>query len=519
MFARWLSSKKHPSLPKQNIIVEPMASMPLFATIQENTDYVRQALGNSTDIVIREFTYNSITEGVAILYTDGLVDGNVINDFIMRAMMTDSLDIDPKQNPFDVLEMHTLTIGEIQKVLDMKNLFHHILSGDSVILMNGYTTGLAASTKGWKDRGVTETNVETVVRGPRESFSESIRTNTALIRRKIKDPNLWVETFQVGKVTQTDVVLMYVHGIAQDSLIIEARNRLSQIQIDGIFESSNIEELIQDEVITPFPTVYNSERPDVVALELIQGKVAILVDGTPFVLIAPALFETFLKASEDYYHRVDISTLVRILRYAGFLIALLAPSFYVAITTFHQEMLPTQLLISLAAQREGIPFPAFIEALLMEITFEVLREAALRMPRSIGSALSFVGTLVIGQAAVEAGIVSAAMVIVVSITAISSFVFPSYDLSNAIRILRFPLMALAASFGFFGILAGLLGLILHLNSLQSFGVPYLSPFAPLELNKQKDALFRMPFQSLFSRVRTVHTNNVVKKAKRKPFRP
>lgn len=226
--------------------------MPLFATIQENTDYVRQALGNSTDIVIREFTYNSITEGVAILYTDGLVDGNVINDFIMRAMMTDSMDIDPTQNPFDVLEMHTLTIGEIQKVSEMKKLFHHILSGDSVILMNGYTTALAASTKGWKDRGVTETNVETVVRGPRESFSESIRTNTALIRRKIKDPNLWVETFQVGTVTQTDVVLMYVHGIAQDSLIIEARNRLSQIQIDGIFESSNIEELIQDEVITPF---------------------------------------------------------------------------------------------------------------------------------------------------------------------------------------------------------------------------------------------------------------------------
>jgi spore germination protein KA len=519
MFAHWLRSKKTPIAPSQNTIVEPMATMPLFSTIQENVDYVRQSLGNSTDIVIREFTYNAITEGLALLYTDGLVDATVVNDFVMRSLMADSTEIDPEQDPFDVLTKHTLTIGEIQKVSDMKGMLHHILSGDSVILMNGYTKGLAAGTKGWKDRGVTETNVETVVRGPREAFSESIRTNTALIRRKIKDPNLWMETIQVGQVTQTDVVLMYVKGIALDSLILEARNRLTQINIDGIFESSNIEELIQDEVITPFPTVYNSERPDVVALELIHGKIAILVDGTPFVLIAPALFETFLKASEDYYHRVDISTLVRMLRYAGFLIALLAPSFYVAITTFHQEMLPTQLLISLAAQREGIPFPAFIEALLMEITFEVLREAALRMPRSIGSALSFVGTLVIGQAAVEAGIVSAAMVIVVSITAISSFVSPSYDLSNAIRILRFPLMALAASFGFFGILAGLLGLILHLNSLQSFGVPYLSPFAPLELNKQKDALFRFPFQSLFSRVRILNASNVVKKANRKPFKP
>ncbi|MGO4274248.1 spore germination protein, partial [Paenibacillus sp. TAF58] len=368
---------------------------PLFSTIQENVDYVRQSLGNSTDIIIREFTYNAITEGLALLYTDGLADAKVVNDFMMRSLMADTTEIDPEQDPFDILTMHTLTIGEIQKVSDLKGMLHHILSGDSVILMNGYTTGLAAGTKGWKDRGVTETNVETVVRGPREAFSESIRTNTALIRRKIKDPNLWMETFQVGQVTQTDVVLMYVKGIALDSLILEARNRLTQINIDGIFESSNIEELIQDEVITPFPTVYNSERPDVVSLALIHGKVAILVDGTPFVLIAPALFETFLKASEDYYHRVDISTLVRILRYAGFLIALLAPSFYVAITTFHQEMLPTQLLISLAAQREGIPFPAFIEALLMEITFEVLREAALRMPRTKGCLVSFSFSIVI----------------------------------------------------------------------------------------------------------------------------
>ncbi|MFD0696967.1 spore germination protein [Paenibacillus sp. GCM10027628] len=516
MFARWLRSKKH---TQSQEIIEPIASLPLFPTIQENITYVQSVLGYSTDLVIREFTYDAITEPIAILYTDGLADANVINDFILRSLMTESTEVDSEQDPFDVLKAHTLTIGEIQQVSDMKVMLNHILSGDSVILINGYTVGVAASTKGWKDRGVTETLVETVVRGPREAFSESLRTNTALVRRKIKDPHLWVETIQIGTVTQTDVALMYIKEIAQESLILEARNRLKQIQIDGIFESSNIEELIQDEIITPFPTIYNSERPDVVALELMQGKVAILVDGTPFVLIAPALFESFLKASEDYYHRVDISTLVRMLRYAGFLIALLSPSLYVAITTFHQEMLPTQLLISLAAQREGIPFPAFIEALLMEITFEILREAALRMPRSIGSALSFVGTLVIGQAAVEAGIVSAAMVIVVSITAICSFVSPSYDLSNAIRILRFPLMALAASFGLFGILAGLLGLILHLNSLQSFGVPYLSPFAPLELDKQKDALFRFPFQTLFTRVRAAHARNVVKQAKRKTFKP
>ncbi|NEW06633.1 spore germination protein [Paenibacillus sp. SYP-B3998] len=517
MFAHWLSSKKKKPLPEKT--VPASASIPLFSTIQENIAYTQQTLGYSTDLIVREFNFYAITEPIAILYTDGLVNATVVNDFIMRSIMTETMEVDPEKDPYDMLLSHALTIGEIKQVTDMKAMLQHILSGDTVILLGGSSVGLAAATKGWKDRGVTETSVETVVRGPRESFSESMRTNTALIRRKIKDPNLWVESMVVGSVTQTDVAIMYVKGIANDALVTEVRNRLNQIQIDGIFESSNIEELIQDEIWTPFPTVYNSERPDVIAIELVQGKVAILVDGTPFVLIAPALFGSFLKASEDYYHRVDISTLVRMLRYAGFLIALLAPSLYVAITTFHQEMLPTQLLISLAAQREGIPFPAFIEALLMELTFEILREAALRMPRSIGSALSFVGTLVIGQAAVEAGIVSAAMVIVVSITAISSFVFPSYDLSNAIRILRFPLMALAASFGLFGILAGLLGLILHMNSLQSFGVPYLSPFAPLELDKQKDALFRLPFQMLFSRTSSVRSGNVVKKGSKKSFKP
>nr|WP_246303224.1 spore germination protein [Paenibacillus plantarum] len=488
--------------------------MPLFATLQENILYTQQCLGFSADLIVREFNSNAIVEPIAVLYTDGLVDPNVINDFIMRSLMTGSTVDDAEQDPYHLLRTHALTIGEINQVNDLKTMLHHILSGDSVILIGGCLLGIAASTKGWKDRGVTETSVETVVRGPREAFTESIRTNTALIRRKIKDPNLWVESLLVGSVTQTDVAMMYVKGIAKESLIDEVRSRLNRIQIDGIFESNNIEELIQDETLTPFPTVYNSERPDVIAIELIQGKVAILVDGTPFVLIAPALFESFLKTSEDYYHRVDISTLVRMLRYAGFFIALLAPSLYVAITTFHQEMLPTQLLISLANQREGVPFPAFIEALIMELTFEILREAALRMPRSIGSALSFVGTLVIGQAAVEAGIVSAAMVIVVSITAICSFVFPSYDLSNAIRILRFPFMALAASFGLLGILTGLLGLAMHMNSLQSFGVPYLSPFAPLELDKQNDTLFRFPFHMLFSRSRVVHASNVVNKKKK-----
>jgi spore germination protein KA len=275
-------------------------------------------------------------------------------------------------------------------------------------------------------------------------------------------------------------------------------------------ESGYIEELIQDETYTPFPTVYNTERPDVIAAGLLEGRVAILIDGTPFVLLVPALFGQFNQAAEDYYQRADIGTLLRLLRYLSFFIALLGPSLYIAITTFHQEMIPTPLLISLAAQREGVPFPAFIEALVMELTFEILREAGVRLPRAVGQAVSIVGALVIGQAAVEAGIISAAMVIVVSVTAIASFVFPSYNMAISVRILRFGLMGLAASFGLFGITLGLIAIVLHLCSLRSFGIPYMSPFAPFILADQKDMLFKVPLWGMFSRPRLISQKNVIR---------
>ncbi|MED4797818.1 spore germination protein, partial [Priestia megaterium] len=267
---------------------------------------------------------------------------------------------------------------------------------------------------------------QTVVRGPRDSFTETLRTNTALIRRRIKSPKLWIESQQIGEFTKTDIALVYIDGIADEQVIQEVKERLSKIDIDGILESGYIEELIQDEDYTPFPTMHNTERPDSVAAGLLEGRIAILVDGTPFVLMVPALFIQFFQAAEDYYQRADISTLIRLMRYMAFFLALLTPSAYIALTTFHQEMLPFALLISIAAQREGVPFPAIIEAFIMEITFEILREAGVRLPRAVGSAISIVGALVLGEAAVQAGLVSPAMVIVVSITAISNFVSPVY---------------------------------------------------------------------------------------------
>ncbi|MFP4977617.1 spore germination protein [Paenibacillus sp. CN-4] len=506
----------NPDSPKQNPSPPPPAPPegPLITDLQTSLKEIKQALGNSTDIGIREITLGESRPDVAILYTDGLVDQTIIFESIMKTVADIAkTSVDQAPGPGvtagenRILSEISLYLQDIKRVKDYKTLFHSLLSGDTIILADGSAEGIITGTRGWKDRGVTETSAENVVRGPREAFTESLRTNTSMIRRKIKDPNLWLETKQIGRVTQTDVAIMYINGIANPKIVEEVRVRLDRIDVDSILESGYIEEFIQDTTFSPFPTIYNTERPDVIAAELLEGKVAILVDGTPFALVAPALLVSFLHASEDYYQRADISSFLRMLRYLCIFISLLGPSLYIAITTFHQEMLPTQLLFGLAAQREQIPFPAFVEALLMEVTFEILREAGIRLPKNIGSAISIVGTLVIGQAAVEAGIISAAMVIVVAITAISSFVLPSFNMSIAFRMLRFPLMALAGSFGLYGIFVGVMALILHLCSLRSFGVPYMTPFAPLIPEGQKDSILRFPHWLLTTRPRLLNKTN------------
>jgi len=487
----------------------------LEQSLTENVQRIKELFGNSEDIIMREIR---IGKGgkirVCLVFTDGLIDSQSAQNFIMESLMTDLRMTDVVTEPFNGLNLLSylkemvLTVGDIQDIFDLTNLLDSLLNGKVILLFDGYTQGFAVEMKGGKERSVEEPTTETTIRGPREGFTENIRVNTALLRRKIRDHNLWIESRKIGKVSKTNVSIMYIKGIADDKIVEELRKRLDRIKIDSVLESGYIEELIQDNSITPFPTMYHSERPDAIAADLFEGRVAILVDGTPFVITVPIVFAQFLQSPEDYYNRADITTLIRLLRYIGFFIALLAPSFYIAITTFHQEMLPTQLLITLAAQREGVPFPAFIEALAMEVSFEILREAGLRMPKAIGQAVAIVGTLVIGSAAVEAGFVSAAMVIVVAITAIASFIVSNYELAIAIRMLRFPFMAIAASFGLFGIIVGFIALVLHMCSLRSFGVPFMAPFGPFIKEDQKDAVFRFPKWAQSTRPRLIsQTNN------------
>ncbi|WP_240041075.1 spore germination protein [Paenibacillus ginsengarvi] len=492
------------------------ASQPLDRSLTANMQMILDLLGHSQDLIVKRFASTGGCR-MCLLYIEGLTDKQFIHDAVLEPLIKldrgrETLEREGPEYLRDLVG--ALTAGDVEELDELHSLLFHLLSGNAILLLDGIGVGLRVGADGSKARAVGEPTSQAVVRGPMDAFTEQIRTNTALIRRRIKDPGLWLESRQIGTITKTDVSIMYMKQLADDNVVQEVRRRLDRICIDGILESGYIEEFIQDKTLTPFQTVYNSERPDTIAAGLLEGRVAILVDGTPFVLLVPALFVQYFQAAEDYYQRADISTLLRIIRFLAFFIALLAPSFYIAVTTYHQEMIPTSLLISLAAQREGVPFPALIEALIMEITYEILREAGVRMPRTVGQAVSIVGTLVIGQAAVEAGIVSAVMVIIVSITAISSYVIPSSGMSISVRMIRFVLMGLAASIGFYGILVGLIILVLHLSSLSSFGVPYMSPFGPYVREDLKDTLFRVPWPSMIRRPKSIETKDVIRQKKR-----
>ncbi|MGD8191358.1 spore germination protein [Brevibacillus ginsengisoli] len=483
--------------------------------LNNNLMRITQELGASPDVIIREFQIGQPVTRVAAIYTDGLVDKDLVSQFINRTLKINSNETisevpEPPGKMFDYIKENALMTDQLKVMRDWDEMILSILSGDTALLIDGWTQAIIGGTKGGETRSISEPTTQVVIRGPKDSFNESIATNISLIRRRIKSPNLWLDTMRVGRVTQTSVAIMYIKGIVNDDLVREITQRIKGIEIDGVLESGYIEEFIQDQTFTPFPMLYNTERPDSVAGNLLSGKVAILVDGSPFVMIAPTLFVQFFQAPSDYYSRFDIATFLRLLRYISFLVSLTAPSLYIAAITFHQEMIPTTLLISLAASREGVPFPAFVEALLMEASFEVLREAGIRMPRAVGQAVSIVGALVLGQAAVQAGIVSPAMVIIVAITGIASFSTPSYDLAISARMIRFVLMILSASFGLYGITLGLIIMIAHLTSLRSFGIPYMAPLAPFILADQKDAIFRFPLWSFKSRPRLISQKNITR---------
>ncbi|CAM4374014.1 spore germination protein [Paenibacillus typhae] len=473
----------------------------LPSSFEQNVGMLKSKFGKSPDFVLNELVNpKGLTLSAAVCYIDGLVETVLLPDLISAVIhLLDNEDSiqDAARSASEFRSM--IPMGNVQSLSTEEEIMRAILAGNVLILLKNNDWMLGVGISGGVRRSVEEPTSQTVIRGPKEGFTEELSTNLSLLRRKLKTPALKFEQHIIGTYTQTRVVVAYLDGIARPEVVEEVNTRLKAIDTDSILESGYIEEFIQDAAITPFPTILNTERPDTLAGSLLDGMVGILVDGTPFVLIAPVTFFNFFHSSEDYYQRYDISTFLRAIRFVSFFVALLLPSLYIAVTTFQQEMIPTTLLITLTGQREGTPLPALFEALAMELIFEVIREAGVRMPRVIGPAISIVGALVLGQAAVQAGLVSSAMVIVVSFTAIANFVIPSINMASAVRLMRFVLMLLAGTFGLFGILAGLIPLLAHLVSLRSFGVNYFMPYAPYFKSNMKDLLLRVPWWAMKTR--------------------
>ncbi|AIQ12664.1 spore germination protein [Paenibacillus durus] len=474
------------------------AVLTISDNLAETLENMKRELGSSPDLKIRKFRIGSAEPfWAAAVYMDGMVNTAAVDEFVLEALMENPEDAaeEVPREPQDRLGLvlaRGLELGEIAIRDNWDDMMLSLLSGNTIILLDGCSKAIEGGTKGGAWRTVSEPSSQIVIRGPKDSFIESIITNIALIRRRIKSPKLWVEFMKFGTVTNTDVALLYMKDRAEAKVLDQVKMRLSKIDIEAVLESSYIEQLIQDKVFTPFPTVFNTERPDVAAANLLEGRIVLIVDGTPFVLIVPTVLAQFLQSTDDYSLRFDIATLMRLVRYVSLIILLLGPSVFIALTTFHYEMVPTPMLISLLAQRENVPFPAAIEAIIMEAAFEILREAGIRMPRAVGQTVSVVGALILGTAVVEAGIITPVMVIVVALTGIASFAIPSYNLAVAGRIVRFGFMIAASMFGFYGITLGLIVLIAHLNSLQSFGTPYLAPFSPFSVRGQKDTIVRVP---------------------------
>jgi hypothetical protein len=470
----------------------------LSRDLPENETQLRRVFENCADVVFRKLKCVDSEEReywMLAVYIDGLIDTKQLNDVVLRTLMTKTVPTPRLPTATwvrDLLAEHTVPVAQVEVVTHLQEVIDRVLKGNMVLLVDGDTAALSADLHGWPMRSVEEPPSEPVIRGPREGFIETLRTNTALVRRKIRSPRLKMENMTIGEISKTDVVVAYIDGIASQTVIDEVKRRLERIKIDIVLESGFLEEFIEDQPYSPFPQLHNTERPDVVCANLLEGRVAIFTDGTPFVLVAPIVFWGSLNANEDYYERTFMSSFLRILRIGFMMISLLLPSLYVAMTTFQQEMIPTSLLLSIASSREVVPFPAIIEAFFMELVFEGLREAGVRMPKQIGQTMSIVGALVIGQAAVEAGIVSAPMVIVVSITGIASFTFPRYNVGVAIRLLRFPMLILAGLFGIYGMAIGLFIIVTHLVSLRSFGIPYFTPVAPASFSDLKDVFVRVP---------------------------
>lgn len=472
--------------------------------ISINKQEIINIFNNTSDLITYEFETKSNIK-MMVCYIEGFIDRNLLDRDILKPIILNL------ETPKDIKKV--IYVSSMEEIELMEEIADKMTYGNVAIFVNGINKSYIINLNQWEKRAIEEPQAEAIVRGPKEGFVEDILTNKVMLRRRIRNSDLVFEDYIIGKQTKTKISIAYIQGIVNEHVLEEAKKRIDDIDIDGILESGYIEQLIEANPSSLISTIGNTQKPDVVAGKILEGRVAVFCDGTPHVLTMPKLFVEDIQASEDYYTRPFYATFLRWLRIFSLFLSLVLPGLYVALQTFHQEMIPTVLLITMAGAREGVPFPAAIEAFLMTLMLDLIKESGTRLPKAVGSAVSIVGALVLGQAAVEAGIVSAPMVIIVAATAIAEFAVPA--LSESIIIYRFILILLGGFMGLYAITCGLIVIIIRIISLDSFGISYGFPFAPSNKQGLKDSAVRFPLRNLNIRPKALEKRNILRQRNRR----
>lgn len=444
---------------------------------------------------------------IYVIYNEPLTSSDKISDFIIRSLDKINKRYD-NSNDLELIIKNDIDNFKIKEITTYKDISYYLNYGFTIILIENSNIALALETKKDLARSISVPQAESTIRGPMDAFVEDMQTNIGLIRRRIKDNNFWEENIDVGRYTKTKVSILYINTIAKKEQVEKVKKLINNIDIDGVISSGTIKNLIEKENKSVFPTIFSTERPDSVCQNLLKGKIVIMVDTSPYALILPTVFNDYFITTEDSFSKSINISFTRIIRYIAFFISLLTPAIYIAITTYNQEILPTQLLVSFTSQRVSVPFPAFIEALIMIIAFEILRESDLRIPTFTSSALSIVGTLILGEAAVSAGIVSPIMIIVIAITSISALLFTEPELINGLRWYRLLFMIGASLMGIYGVIIIFIYFIIKMTSLDSFGIPYFFPYSPVSLTGLKNSFIKFPTKDLNKREKVLSNNTI-----------
>ena len=472
-----------------------MEGTKISKSLRENEAYVRQKCENCADILIRPMKLGQDRKiNCLMVYIEVAVSNMMLDDSALGKMVNHFWESSPEQIQ-EFMKNNSLGVADVRKFDTMEDAFAALLAGNAIFFVDGYDKAMKISSKGYPNMGVSEVQSEKVIRGSREGFTDSTKVNSALVRKRLRDTRLKVEEKFMGVRSNTLVQILYIEDLVHEELLEEVKERLDKYEIDGILDTGMLEQLTEESWISPFPQYQTTERPDRAAQELLNGKIVMFCDNSPSGLILPSTFQGFMESSEDWYNRFEMTSFLRVLRYFAMLIATLLPGLYLAVIRFHTQILPENLILSFAEARAGVPFSSIVELVLLELSFELIREAGVRIPGQLGNTIGIVGGLIIGQSAVTANIVSPIVVIIVALTALGSMAIPNEEFASGFRILKYGFLFLGGYLGIFGLVLGIYFVLAHLGGLLSFGIPYLVPFVKRESGKYVgNGILRPPFR-------------------------